>query len=149
MRTNTRQRKRKRTIAPLAAVAAVAALTAISVSGDQQRTGSTPRQRAAQGLTVVRDADTGELREPTPQELIDLQSQSAQTATAPEPIVSATGFEGLSLGDDQMTFTVATRNPDGTVSISHAAGKKNAERQVREGAVPRGLVAGKEQPLDR
>jgi len=145
-----RQRKRKRTIAPLAAVAAVAALSAISISGDQ-RTGAgravTAQTRSAQGSVVVRDPDSGQLVEPTAQDLIDLQSQSAQTATAPEPIVSAAGIEGLRLGDDQMTFTVATRRADGTVNVAHAAGKKDAERQVREGV--RGLVAGKEQVLER
>ena len=139
----------------LAAVAAAAALSAVTISSDQTSTPASVRGAAAsqarstQGMTAVRDPETGQLREPTAEELIELQSQTSQSADAPEPIVSATGFDGLKLGDNQMTFTVATRRADGTVNVEHAAGRKDAERQVREGAVPRGLVAGKERLLER
>ena len=100
-------------------------------------------------MTAFRDPDTGQLREPTADEAAALANQSVQTASAPEPIVSAQGIEGLRLGDDQMTFTVATRNADGTVSIQHANGKTQAEQKVRDNAAPRGLVAGKERALER
>jgi len=136
----------------LAAVAAAAALSAVTVSSDQQRAASTGKQigsqpRAAAGSVVVRDPDTGQFRDATPEELLALQGQSIQAAQAPEPIVSATGLAGLNLTDDQMTFTVATRNADGSVSIAHADGKTQADAKVR--AAGRGLVAGKEQPLER
>ncbi len=156
MRTHTR--KRRRGTAPLAAIAAVAAFSAITFSSDQSSTGSAPAPAAqsaqaqksgARGMTAFRDPDTGELREPTADEAAALAGQNVQEASVPEPIVSAQGISGLRLGDDQMTFTVATRNSDGTVSIQHAAGKTQAERKVRDNAVPRGLVAGKERALER
>ena len=159
MRTRTRKRKAKaRPI--LAATAAAAALAAVMVYTDQSSSASgarsaaqaAPAQRAA-GAVVVRDPQTGELREPTPQELLALTTPppgrfSLQAApSAPLPIVSPTGFDGLQLGEEQMTYTVATRKADGTVAISHAAGKTEADRQVAAGQ--RGLVAGKERVLDR
>lgn len=156
MRTGTRKPRRGTT--PLAAIAAVAALTAITLTSDQSRPGSSPapaqqgvgaQTSGARGMTAFRDPDTGELREPTADEAAALANQSVQAASEPEPIVSAQGFSGLKLGDDQMTFTVATRSTDGTVSIEHAAGKTEAERKVRDNAVPRGLVAGKEALLDK
>jgi hypothetical protein len=80
--------------------------------------------------------------------LNDLRRQSAQTAEAPQPIVTDTGFEGLRLGDDQMAYTVARKRADGTIEIGHAAGKKDAEAAVRR-AASGGLVAGKETVHER
>jgi hydroxylamine reductase (hybrid-cluster protein) len=103
---------------------------------------------SAKGSVAARDPETGQLRDATPEELLELQQQSAAAAEVPEPIVSATGFSGLRLGADQMTFTVATRQADGTVGVEHAAGKKEAERLVHA-AEKSGPVAGKERLLDR
>jgi hypothetical protein len=158
VRTKTRKRKARPI---LAAVAAAAALSAVAISGHQQGSIAThaappiETSRNAAGAVVVRDPETGELREPTPQELLDLQSQpdlifslrAAQVQSGPQPIVSESGLQGLQLGEEQMTFTVATRRADGTVGVTHAAGKTDAEQQVRAGA--RGLTAGKEQLLER
>jgi hypothetical protein len=94
---------------------------------------------------VVRDAETGQLRDATAEELLQLQGQGAGAASEAEPIVSAQGFEGLRLGADQMTFTVATRNADGTVGVAHAAGKRDADQLVKGGVG----VAGKEQLHER
>jgi len=158
VRTKTRKRKARPI---LAAVAAAAALSAVTISSHQHgsiATHAAPQTstlRNAAGAVVVRDPETGELREPTVQELIELQSppepilslRAVQTPSGPQPIVSESGLQGLQLGDEQMTFTVATRRADGTVGVTHAAGKTDAEQQVRAGA--RGLAAGKEQLLER
>lgn len=150
-------RRSRRAVSLLAAVAAAAALTAVSISSQQfsaaTRGAQAPQQSAAKapaakGSVVVRDADSGELRDATPEELLELQSQTLQASEVAEPIVSATGFSGLRLGADQMTFTVATRNADGSVGVAHAPGKRAAEKLVRAGEKG-GLVAGKEQLLDR
>lgn len=160
MRSSTRQRRastptRKQTLPVVAAVAAAAALSAVALSSAHSRMTSQPAAstRAAEtprahGSVAVRDPQTGELRDATPEELLELQRQSASGASVAEPIVSATGFSGLRLGDDQMTFTVATRNADGTVRINHAAGKRDAEQQVRT-IQQGGSVAGKEPLLER
>jgi hypothetical protein len=136
----------------LAAVAAAAALSAVSISSDQSRMTSTKTVAAhtpgTQGSVVVRDPETGALRDATPEELLQLQGNRLQAAEAPEPIVSATGLSGLKLGDDQMTFTVATRNADGTVSVEHAAGTRDAKRLVQTGEQG-GIIAGKERLLER
>lgn len=144
MRTKTRKRKGT----PLAAAVAVAAvLSAVTISSDQQNRTQSSRTGSAHGLTAFLDPQTGQLREPTPEELIQLQGDRVQAASAPQPIVTETGFSGLALSDDQMTFTVATRGADGKISITHAAGKQDADRLMRAGA--RGVVAGKEQVLER
>lgn len=157
MRTNRRKRKAR----PLMTViAAAAALSAVTISSHQQGSPSHPagtrfagQGRNQAGMVVVKDPETGEFREPTAQELIELQApaqpfslRAAQTALEPQPITTETGFQGLQLGDDQMTFTVATRGADGRVQVAHAAGKTEADRLV---AGQRGLVAGKETPLER
>jgi hypothetical protein len=155
----------------LAAIAAVAAFSAITLSSDQSSTTQAPAPAtqgvtaqtsgARGGMTAFRDPDTGLLREPTADEAAALlASQTLQqtlgpsrlsvaASSEPVPIVSATGIEGLQLGEEQMTFTVATRSTDGTVAVQHAIGKKAAEQKVRDNAVPRGLVAGKEGLLER
>lgn len=134
----------------MAAIAAAALLSAVTFSSSQRATSQTamasnPAQRTprAPGVVVVRDPETGQLRDATAEELLELQGQSLQGASVPEPIVTATGMSGLQLGADQMTFTVATRNADGTVGVAHAAGRKDAERLVQAGAQV--SVAGKEQ----
>lgn len=155
-RASTPKRTKRRGVLFLvAALAAAAALSAVTFSSNQSRAASGTAQASssakqtprAQGSVVVRDPETGQLRDATPEELLELQGQGVAAASVPEPIVSAQGISGLRLGDEQMTFTVATRNADGTVGIAHAAGKTEAERQVRAGA--RGPVAGKEQVLER
>jgi hypothetical protein len=157
----TRVRKGKRRIIPLAAIAAAAALGAIAFTSDRPRARSAPQAtqlpphqtRGVQGATAFIDPATGQLREPTADELAELVNSQlgtgASTPTQAEPIVAPSGITGLKLGDDQMTYTVATRAPDGTVSIEHATGPKEAEQKVRRGAVSGGIVAGKEQLRDR
>lgn len=154
--------RRRRGTIPLAAVAACAALAATTFTSDRtggQAPSQGPRQgaaarRGANGLTAFIDPDTGQLREPTAEELAALaNSQLDATRSAPTnattPIVAPSGIQGLTLGDEQMTFTVVTRAPDGTLAIEHAAGKTAAERRVRDIAASGGTVAGKEPLRDR
>jgi len=155
VRVSTSKRRR---LSVRAAAAAAAALAAITLSSDQSWAGGQRHPanhtvihvaRNAQGMMVVIDPDTGLPRDPTPEELLELSGQSTQTAEAPEPIVSVTGFSGLRLGDDQMTFTVATKRADGTIAVEHAIGRHEAEQRVRDGAAGGGLAAGKEQVVER
>lgn len=119
-----------------------------NVPAARQPAGTSAGARKGQASTYFIDPATGLPREPTPEELLELQQQSVQAAEAPQPITTDTGFTGLRLSDDQMTYTVATRNADGTVTMSHAAGKKAATQQVQQ-AAHGGIVAGKEQRLER
>ena len=110
--------------------------------------GTSASARKGQASTYFIDPATGLPRDPTPEELLELQQQSLQAVEAPQPFTTDTGFTGLRLSDDQMTFSVATRNANGSVTLSHADGRKAAERLV-ETAGKGGIVAGKEQRLER
>ena len=83
-----------------------------------------------------------------PQVLLEAPGASVQSIEGPTPIVTPTGFSGLQLGDEQMSYTVAVRNADGTVRIQHAAGGREAKRQVMAGA-SRGTPADRERIVDR
>ena len=104
----------------------VAAFAAISLSSGQ----TTMRARSA------------------PAVLIEAPGASVQTTDGPTPIVTPTGFSGLQLGDEQMSYTVAVRNADGTVRIQHATGGREAKRQVMAGANG-GMTADKERIVER
>jgi hypothetical protein len=119
-----------------------------NVPAARAASGTSASARKGQASTYFIDPATGLPRDPTPQELLELQQQSVQSAEAPQPITTDTGFAGLRLSDDQMTYSVATRNANGSVSLSHAEGRKGAERLV-ETAGQGGIVAGKEQRLER
>src|SRR4029453_661891 len=101
--------KRTRSVSVLAVIGAAAALLAVTLSSGQarmtsQRTAS-PRAATqaprAQGSVAVRDPENGQLRDATAAELLELQGQAAQETSVPEPIVSAAGLSGLTLGADQ------------------------------------------------
>ena len=83
-----------------------------------------------------------------PQVLLEAPGASVQLTEGPTPIVTPTGFSGLQLGDEQMSYTVAVRNADGTVRIQHAAGGREAKRQVMAGA-NRGTPTDRERIGDR
>jgi hypothetical protein len=115
---------------------------------------SAPATRRGTASTYFVDPTTGLPREPTPEELLDLQQQldptqqTARPSEEPQPFTTDTGFTGLRLSDDQMTYTVATRNANGSVTLSHAQGRKAADRVVKD-AAQGGIRAGKEQRLER
>lgn len=73
---------------------------------------------AQEAATVVRDAETGKLRAPTPAELKALQAKHPQPRTL-APAVSSLrpdGTRSVNLGERGMVYAVAKRNADGTVS---------------------------------
>jgi hypothetical protein len=90
--------------------------------------GATPPAPSLQGLTVVRDADSGELRAPTPVELRALRRQSTSTLRPP-PLTGVTGSRGersITLGERGLVYSVVQRGADGKpvhrcVDSAHAA----------------------------
>jgi hypothetical protein len=79
------------------------------------------------------DPRTGLQREPTDDEIQALaaaQAAAAQSITAPEPIVGIDGSPGMRIPDDMATYEVVTKNPDGTISFTHASSRKEAIAQV-------------------
>ena len=71
---------------------------------------------AQQGMTVVRDPATGQLRAPTADELRELHNKRAQTRIAPatpQSTVRPDGTRKLELGERGMVYSVITRAPNG------------------------------------
>ena len=89
------------------------------------------------------DSTTGQLRQADATDIGGLAPQPvlqrrAFTLAAPvEPQVTTFaapgGATGAVLGDDQMTFMVVTKTPDGKLSTDCVDGKKAAEAKVRAG----------------
>ena len=74
--------------------------------------------------TVVRDAETGKLRGATPAEAVALKAQSvkAMARIAPKATLQKThssGARGARLTDEFMTTSVAVRNADGSITVTH------------------------------
>ncbi|MEW7850279.1 hypothetical protein AB2N08_16415 [Massilia aurea] len=100
--------------------------------------GATPPTPAAQGLTVVRDAETGQLRAPTPGELQNLRRQSSSTPR-PAPITEVVGPGGertVELGERGLVYAVVRRSADGTAT-QHCVDSAHAATQAIEQAVAR------------
>ncbi len=92
-----------------------------------------PRQTAAQqGMVVVRDADTGDLRAPTPVEARALHPRTTASAAggavpAPKMLTGPGGRRSVQLGERHMVYSVVNRGADGKleeqcVHGAHAAG---------------------------
>ncbi|MBT9492822.1 MAG: hypothetical protein IV107_10850 [Paucibacter sp.] len=115
---------------PLAAAFAVAALLATS---------------AASAATVARDPVTGELRAPTAAEAQALSQPASgrgavKAAPArgmltgrinPQPVHHANGSVEQELDDSTLSFSVATRNADGSISQACVSGADAAEAAMK------------------
>ncbi len=97
---------------------------------------------ASAGQRVAKDPGTGQLREPTPEEVKELEA--AQPKKAPlvkkavkplvaAPAAAASGAVGMPLDESFESYTVATRDADGTVKFDCVQGKKSAEARVKSG----------------
>ena len=74
--------------------------------------------------TVVRDAETGKLRGATPAEAVALKAQSvkAMARIAPKATLQkshSSGARGARLTDEFLTSSVAVRNADGSITVTH------------------------------
>jgi len=98
-----------------------------------------PQAPAAQGLTVVRDADTGELRAPTAAELRALRPASSTTAhQAPAQRQAVTGKHGESsvvLGERKLVYAVVKRGADGKLD-HHCVDGAHAAARVLDHSAP-------------
>lgn len=74
---------------------------------------------AQDGMTVVRDPETGKLRAPTAAELRAMharQPQARSVAPPPQSSVRPDGTRVLNLGERGMVYSVVKRAPDGTLT---------------------------------
>jgi hypothetical protein len=90
---------------------------------------------ASAGQRAFIDPKTGKMRQPDANDLAALEprrrAQRAARAEGREEFAGTRGAIGVALTEDEMTSVVATRNADGTVSIEHVTGLKNADAAVR------------------
>ena len=102
--------------------------------------GATQPTPAQQGLTVVRDAETGQLRAPTPGELKTLRRQSSSTPR-PAPLAEIVGPRGertMELGERGLVYSVVRRGADGTATQHCVASAKAATQTIEQSAAPTG-----------
>lgn len=86
-----------------------------------------PEAAGTANMVVTRDPETGEIRNATPAERERLLGRRPQVAPAPpRVVVLPDGTEMVELGEDSMSYAVARRNPDGTMTQSCAEGPEAA-----------------------
>ncbi|MBB2487015.1 hypothetical protein H5407_17435 [Mitsuaria sp. WAJ17] len=102
---------------------------------------STSVTEGADGMIAVRDAVTGELRAPTADELAALQAkaQAAKSsrlrALSVAPVqaerMNSRGAYGFRPGPENVSYSVVTRNADGSLSSTCVQGQDQAEAIVK------------------
>lgn len=87
---------------------------------------------AEQGLVVVKDADTGEIRQATPAEIgaVNPGTAASLDAAPAQPTVNADGSRSLLLGQESMSYMVVSKTADGRLVTSEVVGDKNAKAAV-------------------
>lgn len=104
---------------------------------------------AAEGMVVTRDAVTGQMRAPTAAERQELDNQAKRDAlrkpqalmagkalaapAAPAAKLHASGAKGVRLSDEHATFSVVTRQADGTLTSECIEGKQAADTAAKQG----------------
>ena len=85
-----------------------------------------------QGLVVVRDAETGQLRAPTAAESRALNPPSAALAAPPQPamVTHPGGSRQVRLGDRGMVYSVVTRSAEGKLVEQCVEGGAAAAKAV-------------------
>ena len=118
-----------------------AALACTNCEEHAKAPASTSVTEGADGMIAVRDAVTGQLRAPTADEAAALQakSQAAKSsrlrALAAEPVqaerVNSRGAFGFRPGPENVSYSVVTRNADGSLSSTCVQGQDQAEAIVK------------------
>ena len=108
---------------------AVPLMALCGAAAAQQASGTS----AGQGLSVVRDADTGKPRAPTPAEMQALLDQPAAVARGQPAPLAVTGRHGetsVHLGERQLVYTVVRRDANGKLDRQCAGGSDAAQRMI-------------------
>lgn len=125
----------KQTFLNTSAMAALCALAVFSLQAkaqDQDRPANPPSQ---EGMVVVRDAQTGKMRAPTPDELKALRPRNpapaafgAGKAQGPQALAPRRdGARGVRLGQKTMVYEVVTRGADGKLNGECVHGEAAAD----------------------
>ena len=92
-------------------------------------------QEQQQGMVVVRDAQTGQLRAPTPAESRALapKAPSAMTARSqPSMVTHPSGARQVRLGERGLVYSVVTRDADGKLAEQCVHGAAAADQAVHQ-----------------
>ena len=128
------------------AMAALCALALFSLQAKAQE------QDAGSGMVVVRDAQTGKMRAPTPDELRALRAKAPPSAAALAGTPQAqalsnrrSGARGVRLGEKTLVYEVVTRGADGKLSEECVQGADAAQHALH-GASPNATHAEHKEP---
>ncbi|MDQ1813332.1 hypothetical protein RBA41_08460 [Massilia sp. CCM 9210] len=95
----------------------------------------------ADGMAVVRDKQTGQLRPATAAELRAMQGDLQQPQMArpqPQVQVRADGTRSAPVGDRGMVYSVVSRTPDGKLAQRCVEGEAAAQHAAHDHATPAG-----------
>jgi hypothetical protein len=109
--------------------------TPVAKPSETQAPAATPSSGGGQRAFI--DPATGKLREPEPGEveaLLPAAPRTMRAAVAPKEIAGPGGAIGVAVPEEAMSYSVATLNPDGTVSTECVTGKAKAEALVKSAA---------------
>ena len=130
-----------------------AAIIGLALAGASALATQAQAQAQAEGLTVVRDATTGELRAPTALEAAALQQQVQAKASvsrvAKQPTLQKyhpNGARGVRLTDEFTSSVVAVRNADGSIGKQCVEGV-GAEHAAHAHAAAAPVVKSALQPV--
>ncbi len=111
--------------------------------------GTAPAAPQTEGMAVVRDADTGQLRAATGAEIRALQGpQQRRQSLSPQakPTVRADGTRSALVGERGMVYSTVTRAADGTLVQRCAEGETAAAHATHQNA---SVPQNKEQANER
>jgi hypothetical protein len=138
------------TSTPSLAAQADQAKKAAAQQSDPKKPVATPA--GGSGQRVFKDPVTGQLRAPEPGEVEALQPvarRAQQAAAVQQQIAGPGGAIGMAVPEEAMSYSVATLNPDGTVSTACVTGKAKAEAIVKSPAVAKKTTKKEEHNHDR
>jgi hypothetical protein len=118
------------TLSALAALCVLASMTMHAKAADQDSQKAKDRQ---EGMVVVRDAQTGKMRAPTPEELRALRAKAPPSSAAvigtprtQQQLSRRDGSRGVRLGEKSLVYDVVTRGEDGKLSSQCVQGEAAA-----------------------
>lgn len=118
----------KQALFTLSAVTALCVFAMISIQA---------RAAGQEGMVVVRDAQTGKMRAPTPDEMKALRaaappnaSMSPSRPAQPQLLTRPNGARGVRVGESNLVYDVVTRGADGKLSSQCVQGEGAAQRAL-------------------
>jgi hypothetical protein len=103
-----------------------------------------PGAAGAASMTVARDPVTGALRPLTSEEARQLLGARSRKVAEPQVVTLPNGTRMMRLGPDHAVFSVARRNPDGTVTNVCVHGIEEAEAFTEAAPRPAPAPAARE-----